>query len=788
MSCDGNSSLYGISTYDADGHYIGYVQLDIRLKYSSNYGSSISFRMVDENGKFVVNSFRSKKADGCESYYPVLYKEYMADGIYYLKMSYSAGNYNDITAAYEGQYSSMAEAAAAGAADIKSFLFYEGSEESGYAGDYSKGIYFTVFEGEDGEAGQIIRRYCFQTENGTRYSPRMVTFDGLKRSDGTEVPCYIVPVTDDSYGEKNFCTILVGENEELMNLAPVFSVDEGVRLYTAGSGTPETSGASMHDFSNGAVMYTAAAENGKGAKNYWLQVLQARPGMGHLYINSLDDEDAHTREENGVIYSIREMMLDSYHYNWHDILLINAGTETIPNLSAELESDVVELDDYWTLSGNYGLAGFHTIKNETEHGQMPNFAQLRLRAKRGVEDGTEVSGTLTIKSGTTPLMVLTLTGAVGSPHIITEELPKELKCTLWVPYGTMIQNNNKYGWNEIQYSLSDGSLPAGMEMHPNGEIYGVPDEIGEFTFTVRMTNSAESFPDDTKTYTLVVEKNTDENVEVSTDAGYEIIQRVPDLHAGLMSTDSQTLVSIGAYEEFVDVYLDGEKLEQGRDYTSESGSTRITIQSQTLVRPGTAGTHTLGIEFRTKDTDVLKRAAQNYRISSDALPENGKDENGSRPDGYEDSGSDAAGQSEGGIAVASAAKAAVITASAIHNESVISYTVASGDTLWKIAEKFYGSGTYWQKIYADNADLIQNPDRIYAGQVILIYALMEDSAVGSGTEARTYTVEAGDNLWKIAQKIYGKGWYWRKIFQANADIIQDAENIYAGQVILIPEG
>lgn len=36
----------------------------------------------------------------------------------------------------------------------------------------------------------------------------------------------------------------------------------------------------------------------------------------------------------------------------------------------------------------------------------------------------------------------------------------------------------------------------------------------------------------------------------------------------------------------------------------------------------------------------------------------------------------------------------------------ISYTVQEGDTLWKIAEKYYGSGAYWEKIYQDNSGVI----------------------------------------------------------------------------------
>lgn len=46
------------------------------------------------------------------------------------------------------------------------------------------------------------------------------------------------------------------------------------------------------------------------------------------------------------------------------------------------------------------------------------------------------------------------------------------------------------------------------------------------------------------------------------------------------------------------------------------------------------------------------------------------------------------------------------------------YTVASGDTLWAISERFYGDGSKYQMIA--NASGISNPDLIQPGQVLTI--------------------------------------------------------------------
>jgi nucleoid-associated protein YgaU len=50
----------------------------------------------------------------------------------------------------------------------------------------------------------------------------------------------------------------------------------------------------------------------------------------------------------------------------------------------------------------------------------------------------------------------------------------------------------------------------------------------------------------------------------------------------------------------------------------------------------------------------------------------------------------------------------------------------------------------------------------------------------------TYTVQKGDSLSKIAKRIYGDANQWRKIFEANTDIIKDPDLIHPGQTLKIP--
>jgi len=55
-----------------------------------------------------------------------------------------------------------------------------------------------------------------------------------------------------------------------------------------------------------------------------------------------------------------------------------------------------------------------------------------------------------------------------------------------------------------------------------------------------------------------------------------------------------------------------------------------------------------------------------------------------------------------------------------------SYTIGSGDTLSKIAKEHYGKAGAWREIFEANRDTIENPDRIFPGQVIKLPVLPED--------------------------------------------------------------
>jgi nucleoid-associated protein YgaU len=145
------------------------------------------------------------------------------------------------------------------------------------------------------------------------------------------------------------------------------------------------------------------------------------------------------------------------------------------------------------------------------------------------------------------------------------------------------------------------------------------------------------------------------------------------------------------------------------------------------------------------------------------------------------------------------------------------YTAAAGDTWTLLADRFYRSATYVPLLQSANeglaapsaGDALLVPvydfraapkDRAPrsaaparpAEPAVLTAASSAGAASGaatkpSGAAAGSYTVVDGDNLWKIAQKTYGSGARWNEIFEANKDVMRDADSLKVGMTLRIPK-
>lgn len=67
---------------------------------------------------------------------------------------------------------------------------------------------------------------------------------------------------------------------------------------------------------------------------------------------------------------------------------------------------------------------------------------------------------------------------------------------------------------------------------------------------------------------------------------------------------------------------------------------------------------------------------------------------------------------------------------------------------------------------------------------------VDDSGLGGGQQGqqpKTYEVQSGDTLSSIAKSQYGDASAYNRIFSANQPMLKDPDEIYPGQVLLIPE-
>lgn len=99
------------------------------------------------------------------------------------------------------------------------------------------------------------------------------------------------------------------------------------------------------------------------------------------------------------------------------------------------------------------------------------------------------------------------------------------------------------------------------------------------------------------------------------------------------------------------------------------------------------------------------------------------------------------------------------------------YKIAKGDSLWKIAEKQYGDGFAWKKIYDANKSVIgDNPSVLVEGTTLALPKAEQPAVASTPTtgESKIYTVVKGDNLWKIAvAQCDGNGYAWSAIAREN---------------------
>lgn len=561
----------------------------------------------------------------------MLKEEYLAeDELYFALVKPEVEIEGGLLKAVEGVYASLEDAL--NEPDIKEQLYVSdfGNGQVGYKGTYKKLKFFTLFfaSGKVSNIGVIVTTYDskFDLNYIRSYTDAPIIGEsdpwfqitGVMQND-IEVPSFIVQNgsnmnLDTMYGYGYQTVLIQDENVDLSQLQPVFWTADtehvtDVRI----NGQPVTSG-SVIDCSTGIVQYTVVIDGHQ--KNYQVNFVKSSP-EAKLFVAGPQTQ---------------EVFLDEYTEYKHDILIANMGQKELTGLRIELNATNCKLDDYWTVGGenNSTLAPFDSTTTDTEYGVLGNLAKVRLLPLN--DEGGEIEGTLTVYADGQEPIVINLTGRAQNPKIVTDqEKFDQVTAVKYVPYSYMITTNNMYDWNEVTYTLT-GKLPEGVEWYPEtGEIYGVPQEVGTFPITVEAAFKSDTYTFESSKVDLVltVLDNSNENVYNASDDGYSIKQALGtdagDYNFVLTSLEDAVFVSYGEFSEFNNeycgVWLNGQKLEEGKDYDAESGSTRITIHGETFENTDYVnqdGENTIALEFR-KDgnrNEELKRTSQNFTINT----------------------------------------------------------------------------------------------------------------------------------------------------------------------------
>lgn len=632
--------------------------------YLSNYSSSSAWQYLDlynENGTwfgYIDVTTEDSLKDAKWRYYNGHYVDLVDQSL----ENYQYGNIDNILAMYVGEYSSLEEAQAAGAEDVKESFF----SNDGYYVPISLAKERLIVYTEDGK--RVSVRYLSFTAfdsygyvipvGGSTFGVLLDPLDEPEESEPTPststsfsissaeavdgdsskyLSYWKVPSEYDSYYRNGYQTVFLldrnGGPVDAEQIIPYFSTGKNVKVYIGadmaeeGSTTTEQiSGESRINFESGkAIQYAAIAENEEiPPQNYWVTFVTQEKGP-KLFVNATNNPDHYNSETNNPR---RELFLNNRSGNYHDIFFANIGDETLTGIDVKLSDDAegVALDEYWTVIDESvrTLAAFDSTSNNKRY----NIAKIRLNQ---VDDSFRaISGTLTISADGDDPVNIELTGIAGLPKIVSDGMLDGVK---YVPYSCLVMTNSMYQSDELEYTITDGELPMGMELKPNGEIYGIPKKAGEYTFTVTITFKNDSTYTDSKELTIVIADNTDENVDAVNydEQGYELMDRVSRevtiVYSELDSdgnpiieeiiADSDVFRSEGSYEEeFLNFYINGNKLEKDVDYIAEEGSTKITILAEAFSHIGLADegiAHTLAAEFRTSG-DELKRSAQNVYL------------------------------------------------------------------------------------------------------------------------------------------------------------------------------
>ena len=559
------------------------------------------------------------------------------DNKYIVTISIAQGSATDetdyIKSAFLGQFDEVPETET----DIKDELF-----GSGYEMDLSGDQVITLVKANGEILHLNISLYTYTTEpasDGEHY-PIFSVYDVLREkteedSDGE------VKYTDengvsyvgygarsvsgykrDTYIQENYYQTIIVNDEafDASNVTLYAKTAKGQVIWKTTDGRTQKEMLSAEDvavlggqdFSDGKYHFYSITYCGQ-VINYAVKILKMTEngGTGKLMVVGPQDGE-------GAKNQTRSVKLTGSKY--HDIYMRNIGDGMVYDLTAELVgAQNVKIDDFWKLD-HYDL----------DYAKGTNEAKVRLLADG---DGTvKARLKITYRETADGDIKTVWINIVGSAYasILTDEFEVGVK---YVPYSQLVATNNTNRYSRTKFIVTSGTLPDGLELYSNGEIYGVPKTTGVFRFTVReevsSTSAALLIEIKDNLNDLVWYESTSEPVQTIGDAtgGYYDQYEYEAGHCYLVNGDSIAgmvfKTELPYEEQFMTLWLNGEELKNGVDYNAEEGSTVITFLSHadTYVEPGR---NTLSTEHRADNHLKLNSYSDyvNYISSSDSLAQN----------------------------------------------------------------------------------------------------------------------------------------------------------------------
>ena len=131
----------------------------------------------------------------------------------------------------------------------------------------------------------------------------------------------------------------------------------------------------------------------------------------------------------------------------------------------------------------------------------------------------------------------------------------------------------------------------------------------------------------------------------------------------------------------------------------------------------------------------------------------------------------------------------------VKTRTKIIHRVQAGETLWLIAQRYYGRGEVWRRIAKANPRLVQANGWVQVGsRLIVSFDQNEEERSGQNVSTsasktksdRPIRVVAGDTLSRLAARYLGAADRWPEIMAANREMLTRPEHLREGMTLRLP--